>query len=220
MARFYPAEGEELVSVTSCTEQLGKYGLLMFFAKHGKEAGERIGKEAAALGTSLHTYAQEHYETMLKGTLEEYTQHNFCEKLEQSVKNFHEFVDEYSPEPILLEQTVYSLEHKYAGTLDGIFKIGDNIVLLDWKTSAGVYDEYLLQLEAYYRALTEMQKRGIIVLDGKVKDLWVVRLAKDKDIKFERDVKIIKPSKKRFKAFLGLVDIFYWRQSLKKRKRK
>lgn len=40
-------------------------------------------------------------------------------------------------------------EYKYGGTPDAIGEINGQVVLLDWKTSGGVYQDYLLQLAAY-----------------------------------------------------------------------
>lgn len=39
--------------------------------------------------------------------------------------------------------------HKFGGTPDAIGEIDGKIVLLDWKTSNGVYQDYIIQLAAY-----------------------------------------------------------------------
>ena len=54
------------------------------------------------------------------------------------------------------ELIVVSLTHGYAGTLDGVAVVRNKVVLLDLKTSGGVYDEYFTQLQAYADALAEM----------------------------------------------------------------
>lgn len=64
--------------------------------------------------------------------------------------------------PIHCEQTVWSNEHRYAGTMDLMaeVKVGgtDEIVrvVVDWKTGKAIYPEALLQNVAYIKALIEM----------------------------------------------------------------
>lgn len=64
--------------------------------------------------------------------------------------------------PIHCEQTVWSNEHQYAGTMDLMaeVKVGgtDEIVrvVVDWKTGKAIYPEALLQNVAYIKALIEM----------------------------------------------------------------
>lgn len=51
----------------------------------------------------------------------------------------------------ILEQELGLVSEKYAygGTLDAVGIIGNQLVLLDWKTSNSVYADYLVQLAAY-----------------------------------------------------------------------
>lgn len=57
--------------------------------------------------------------------------------------------------PINLERRVYSHQYGYAGTCDFYGLVGGRHVLLDFKTSKGVYDDYWWQLAAYDLALRE-----------------------------------------------------------------
>ncbi len=60
------------------------------------------------------------------------------------------FLDEWQPEVILSEVTVYNLDYGYAGTLDLIARFPDGrVALCDYKTSKGVYADTALQLAAY-----------------------------------------------------------------------
>lgn len=69
--------------------------------------------------------------------------------------------------PIKVEQTVYSLAHRYAGTLDLLAEVDGSLGVLDWKTGKSVYAESFLQNAAYQVAVGEMGhgnvERGIIV---------------------------------------------------------
>lgn len=65
---------------------------------------------------------------------------------------YDEFVAEFDAEPVAIEATAWSEEHGYAGTFDGVWRIGafgGRNLLLDVKTGNGVYGETALQLAAY-----------------------------------------------------------------------
>jgi hypothetical protein len=53
------------------------------------------------------------------------------------------------------EVPVLSETHRYGGTLDFIGRLNGRLVLGDFKTSGGVYPEYLIQLVAYAKAYEE-----------------------------------------------------------------
>lgn len=63
-------------------------------------------------------------------------------------------------EPVRIEQTVWSDEHGYAGTLDLYARLvsgGDvRYATLDWKTGKAIYGEAKLQAAAYRQALIEL----------------------------------------------------------------
>ena len=63
--------------------------------------------------------------------------------------------------PLWTEQTVWSLEYGYAGSADLVGLENNKLVVLDWKTSAGVYNEAGLQTAAYSHAIEEMTGEGI-----------------------------------------------------------
>lgn len=62
------------------------------------------------------------------------------------------FLDEWEPQVIALEATVFSVEYGYAGTLDGIFYFPtlDQTLVIDYKTNrTGIFGETAVQLAAY-----------------------------------------------------------------------
>ena len=54
------------------------------------------------------------------------------------------------------EQVVYSEKHGYAGSYDALGTIGQELTLVDFKTSSGIRPEYSLQIVAYKKAAEEM----------------------------------------------------------------
>jgi hypothetical protein len=75
------------------------------------------------------------------------------------VESCVQFLDEFRPDPVLLEATVYSLKYGHAGTLDAVFDFPNGLrgfpqpaprILIDWKSNrTGVYGESAYQLAAY-----------------------------------------------------------------------
>jgi hypothetical protein len=88
------------------------------------------------------------------------------------------------------ERKVYSLTHDYCGTLDGLAMVDscsdkkccktptkDVFSLIDWKTSNGIWVDYLYQTAAYENAFEEETEECIT-------DRWILRLGKQ-DGQFE-----------------------------------
>lgn len=91
---------------------------------------------------------------------------------------------------ISTEQKIFSLEHNFAGTMDGKALVdgcgdprccprsyNDYLMLIDWKSSNGLWPEYRLQTAAYQRADTEEN-------DTLYQGRWIIRLGKE-DGEFE-----------------------------------
>jgi hypothetical protein len=76
------------------------------------------------------------------------------------IKSFVDWKTNNEPKHIAWDLTVFSEKFGYAGTIDYICKIDDQIWLVDFKTSSQVWSEYELQVSAYKQALVEMQGRG------------------------------------------------------------
>ena len=75
----------------------------------------------------------------------------------------------------ILEQEIQlvSEEFRYGGTLDAVGLVDGKYVLLDWKTSKGVYKNYLLQLAAYAQLWNENYPDRAITGGA-----WLVRFSK------------------------------------------
>lgn len=104
----------------------------------------RSMNDAADKGTSIHGIA----EKLLRGERIEYVQPG----TEHACQSVAEFITAVQPKPVGIEVTVWSHKHKYAGTLDLLAMIDDELWLIDWKSSKGVYADFALQLAAYAMA--------------------------------------------------------------------
>lgn len=98
--------------------------------------------EAARRGTEVHALGEQ----LVRGE-----QVIVPDALAGHVDAYLQFLDEWQPDPVLVEATVYSRPYGYAGTLDLVADMRDGRrLLLDLKTTrSGVYGETALQLAAY-----------------------------------------------------------------------
>lgn len=169
------ADGTKVPSVTTILKIKDPGALLNWAYKTGRAHGvlEGQGKEAPAglydgndalpIGTCVH----EMCEVFVKGG----DPMRHLEETMEKVKTLDpaafraQVVSAYSAfefwckgtqlEIVDCEVPVLSETHRYGGTLDFIGKLNGKLVLGDFKTSGGVYPEYLIQLVAYAKAYEE-----------------------------------------------------------------
>lgn len=157
--------GDKLPSVTTILGRFKESGALMKWAyttgrDHGRK--EALGQEApeslydvsgkaADIGTAAHSMVEAH----IKGENPERVSTLVVLSDEDQAKarnSFGTYLDWASMSKLeVVEQEIYlvSEAHKFGGTPDAIGLIGGELCLLDWKTSNGVYADYLLQIAAY-----------------------------------------------------------------------
>jgi len=119
---------------------------------------------AANRGTQVHALADQ----LIRGV-----EVDVPEELAGHVESYVHFLDEFSPEPALIEGVVFSHRHGYAGTLDLIayFPTLGQWLLVDLKTNrTGIYGETAIQLAGYRYADTHLDEHGVeqpmIQVDG------------------------------------------------------
>ena len=88
-------------------------------------------------------------------------------------RQFRAWAESVNLAPRLIEQTVWSRAHQYAGTMDLLAEVNGVSTLVDFKTGKAVYPEAHLQNAAYQTALAEMghatPAAGLIVRLPKVR---------------------------------------------------
>jgi len=111
---------------------------------------------------------------------------NYDEETNVTMKLFDDFTTDHDVKPKLLEQHLWldlSKDYRYAGTVDFVGYVDGKLMILDWKTSKAIYDDYWLQLAAYIVALEALTGErvdscGILhIRDGKKK--FVVKSYKE-----------------------------------------
>lgn len=115
-------------------------------------AANEEANRSALLGSELHT--------VLSLLLEEGSSNvSIPVHLQPAIRSFIRWRQQHSWEFVASEVAVYKHDRacSYAGTIDALFKDewGDYI-LVDWKSSSGIYDSHLLQVAGYVSALQSM----------------------------------------------------------------
>lgn len=106
-----------------------------------KGASRRYTTERADIGTEAHDL----FERMARGEEIGRVHPDF----EGYVEQFQKFLDDFQPNYLMMEETVWSNKHRYAGSFDAIAEIGGEVIVLDNKTTKSIYPEVGLQLAAY-----------------------------------------------------------------------
>lgn len=154
--------------------QQGKAGLATLYEKRD---------EAANIGTLAHLMVEadingESPEKVLDGVEDEH-----AEKARNAFMMYRLWESQNKIKLLSRYQEIQlvSLEHRFGGTPDAIGEVDGEVVLLDWKTSNGVYQDYLVQLSAYQHLIND----GVRMDTGEPLDLKVgsgahlLRFAKD-----------------------------------------
>lgn len=107
-----------------------------------KNAPRRTTGKAADTGTAAH----EAFERMAKGQ----GPGRITPDIQPFVDHFQRFLDDQQPEITFQEETIWSDEHRYAGSFDAFGSLDGRRFFIDWKTTrSGIHEEVGLQLAAY-----------------------------------------------------------------------
>ena len=169
------ADGTKVPSVTTILTIKDPGPLINWAYRTGREHGllEGQGKEAPsglydssdilAIGTCVHAMCEAWVKgdeplLVLEKALESEKVHDkvsFRAQAASAYSAFEFWVKGTQLDIIDCEVPVISEQHKFGGTLDFIGKLNGKLVLGDFKTSGGVYPEYLMQIVAYAKAYEE-----------------------------------------------------------------
>ncbi len=136
--------------VTKIVEIKAKPALYYFYAKMPNyRAAEQVKEQSAVEGTMIHEAA----EAILMGQ-----KPVIPYSITPSMAAFAEYLldNNIEVDPKHVEVRLKSDEHKYAGTLDAIARIGGKLGILDIKTSQEIYRDYNIQTSAYFYAMKEL----------------------------------------------------------------
>lgn len=190
---------EKLSSVTQVLSIINNRALFYWGIKMVKQGIDPIKytAETAKIGTLTHSIVQFSID---KTPIEwsKYTKDQILTACKISKRYFEWREYQYKLENVMSECAFVSEKYQYGGCLDAIFRIDNEIVLFDFKTSSAIYDEMIAQVAAYKQLAEE---NGI-----KIDKCVILRLGRDDDYFEYREIskKELKQGLKVFKSALKL----------------
>lgn len=167
----------------------------------------KVRDQAADIGTICHFLIECHFHGW-KPDLSEYAPDDVA-RATIAFGNFKTFWDEQELTVLEPEVQLVSEDHAFGGTIDApsVDKQG-RIVLLDWKTSSGIYLSQKLQLAAYERLWNENRPDQIVQRRA------VVRIGKDRAD--DHSIEWMFSSQSEWELFKARLDLYYAQLRYKK----
>lgn len=154
----YKIDGERVPGVTTIIGRFKDSGALMHWAfKQGQSGMKSLYEkrdEAADAGTLAHDMV---FQRLNKEpvTIPDGTAPDIAKQAQQAFDAYLSWESMTKLKIIEQEMPLVSAKYRFGGTPDAIGKVNGKLSLVDWKTSNGVYQDYLLQLAAYDLLLEE-----------------------------------------------------------------
>lgn len=151
--------GKRIPGTTTIIGRFKESGALMHWAfEQGRSGAKTLYEkrdEAALSGTIAHDLI-EAFILQREVTVFATAVPETLKKAQNAFAQFREWWDLTRLEVVATERSYVSEHHQFGGTIDAIGKDAKGrIVLVDWKSSNGVYCDYLIQLGAYALLLEE-----------------------------------------------------------------
>ena len=182
--KYINEEGKRVPSVTTIISQhLGwnKNALLAWTKRMmlGGQDSDKVLSEAGDIGTLLHLLIEGHQQGFDVDTKDySYNQEKAAMK---AFAGYLQWYEKRKFKSLRNELVLVNEELQVGGTIDSIGKMGDDLVVVDWKTSKYLYAENKLQLAAYTYMFEQAQPKANVAYG------LVMRFGKD-DGKFHQHV--------------------------------
>lgn len=155
-------------------------GFWKWLADKGWDEAQAIKEAAGSRGSKVHQVAGDledgktiplssQYPNPKTGEPEEFT----AEEMD-CIVSFCKWHEKTNPKLIAQELTVVG--DGYAGTLDKIYLIDGQIVIVDLKTSQNIWEEHRLQISSYSHANFDLKELGISEKDWEARKLAILQL--------------------------------------------
>lgn len=156
--------GEKVPGVTTIIGRFKESGPLIAWAfSKGKEGVDNlyeITSKAADIGSAAHRMVEMHLDghSLIEIEANASKVLDNPDKLAKAVGSFQSYLNwERNFKVNIIAKEVYMVSevHKFGGTPDAIGEINGKLCLLDWKTSNGLYADYLVQVATYEQLWNE-----------------------------------------------------------------
>lgn len=151
---YFTQDGTKVPSVTTILGRFKDSGALIRWAynrgKDGKELYDERDK-ACDIGTAAHAMVEAHIHGEDPALREELTKLDTEArfKADNAFQMYLKWASMSNLKVVEQEMQLVSERYRFGGTPDAIGEVDGVLCLVDWKTSNGVFSDYLLQLAAY-----------------------------------------------------------------------
>lgn len=155
---YFLADGTKVPGTTTVIGRFKDSGGLLHWAfKQGKEGKDRLydeAEKAADIGSCAHAMVEMRVTgkddaACLALADEMLADPAMRAKAVSAFRSYEAWATNFKVQILEQEIQLVSEQYRFGGTPDAIGMIGNQLVLLDWKTSNSVYADYLIQLAAY-----------------------------------------------------------------------
>lgn len=184
--------------------------LLYWAFNRGKQGCAKLYDNSAIdIGTAVHTMAELDLKGQPMEDIEFYARNTLTDaddlaKAMTSFRAFRTWREQFHVKPHIQEASLVSEKYQYGGTLDTIAVIRNGLGLLEFKTSADVYEDHLLQMAAYGMLWEETHPNEPLASGS-----HLILLPKDgsKPVHREFTREQLKPFRKKFKLYRKAFDL-------------
>ena len=130
---------------------------LLSMLEVAKKAYSERREEAANVGTTVHSYAQNHLTLKSVEETEGFAELNEADqqRVRAGAAAFDSWYAQLKGESVASEFLVYSRKEGFTGRADDLVRKHDGLFLLDYKTSKGIYTDQIYQVTSYMKAREE-----------------------------------------------------------------
>ena len=171
---YFNAAGRRVPGTTTIISRFKDSGGLIQWAYRcgldGLDINE-VRDDAADAGTCCHTMIDDHLHR--RATVGNWPK-NIYSNAEHAFLAYLEWAEQSKLELVASEQSLVSEKYQYGGTFDAVLTNG-KLRLLDYKTSSGIYTDYLIQVAGAYSLLWEEHNP-----DKPLEGMGLLRISKPK----------------------------------------
>jgi len=126
-----------------------------------KKAHVRKRDDAAERGTEIHELLEKKYVAAIEGR--KFTASSEETYANEALKAYEAYLEAHSLniKPVAAEKIIFDPDHWYAGTVDLIARVNDELAVVDFKTGSGIYADMGIQLAAYAMAYQKMAREDV-----------------------------------------------------------
>lgn len=175
-SRFYLHDnGNYYPSVTTILDAYPKSAQFYEWLKKAGEDADEIRDEAGRKGSNVHQLCED-YDNGAECTILDHYGKAQYKQIEWSMfERYVDFRTRYASHYMVANEKHYiSPKLGFAGTLDRVFEVNGELMLLDIKTSNAIHNHFWLQMAAYVQMWNEFNQRkvtrmGVLWLNAKIR---------------------------------------------------